>query len=251
MFEKQLDDSGVLTLRLAHGKASAMDLDLLAGLIAEAEAIEKNDAIRSVLLTGTGNVFSAGVDLKQLLEGGSEYALKFVPLLDQTFEAFFALSKPVVAAINGHAIAGGCVLALACDYRVMAEGKGRIGIPELKVGVAFPVSAHEIVQFAVPHAQKQALIYLGDNYLSDEAKERGLVDEVVPADQLAIRAGQIAWHLASADPTTFKLNKRMLRDPSLDRMTATRERYNPEITAGWAEPQALENIRAFVARTMG
>ena len=134
MIERSQRD-GILTLRLAHGKASALDLELIeATALALAEA---RDA-RAVILTGTGSIFSAGVDLYRLVDGGAEYTEQFVPALSRMLLDLFSFPKPLVVAVNGHAIAGGCIMTLAGDYRLMAGGNGRIGIPELLVGVPFP-----------------------------------------------------------------------------------------------------------------
>src|SRR5262249_12232253 len=139
---------GVLTLRLAHGKASALDVELLDALLGELNGAGED--VRAVILTGTGSIFSAGGDLFRVTRGGADYVRRCLPLLSRFLRTLFTFPRPVVAAVNGHAIAGGCVIVLACDTRLMAEGTGTIGVPELVVGVPFPTSALEVVRFAVP-----------------------------------------------------------------------------------------------------
>src|SRR5213592_706704 len=129
---------GVALLRLADGKANAMSLDFCEALTARFAALS---SARAVVLTGTGTIFSAGVDLVRLLEGGAPYIRKFLPTLSTMLVTVFSHPAPVIAAINGHAIAGGCVLACAADRRVMAGNGGRIGVTELLVGVPFPPAA--------------------------------------------------------------------------------------------------------------
>ena len=102
------------------------------------------------MLTGQGKIFSAGVDLKRLSEGGADYIRQFLPALHRLYDAVFFHPKPVVAAINGHAIAGGCVLACCADRRIMARRGGRIGVTEMLVGVPFPALAFEIMRHATP-----------------------------------------------------------------------------------------------------
>src|SRR5262245_56968480 len=111
---------GVRTLRINHGKAGALDLELCEALHA---AFREADSARALVLTGTGRIFSAGVDLPRLLADGEPYTRRFLTALDACFRTLFELERPVVAAINGHAIAGGCILACACDARWMAEGE--------------------------------------------------------------------------------------------------------------------------------
>src|SRR6201992_461123 len=100
-----------------------------------------------VILTGAGRAFSAGVDLRALVDGGKGYAEKFVVALSKAFRAIFDHPAPVIAAVNGHAIAGGCVLAMCADVRLMSGGT--IGLTELAVGVPFPVTALEICRDAM------------------------------------------------------------------------------------------------------
>ena len=157
--------SSVLLLRLAHGKASALDIELL-------EALEKElDIARdagAVVLTGVGGIFSAGVDLYRVVDGGEAYAKAFFPLLVRVLRKLFMLAAPLVVACNGHAIAGGAIFLAAGDRRLMADGRGRVGVPELLVGVPFPALALEIVRFALgPRAQY--LAYTGTTLLANEA----------------------------------------------------------------------------------
>ena len=131
--------SGVAVVRLSHGKVNALDLDLLRAITAALAGLDESAA---VVITGTGTAFSAGVDLQRIVAGGPAYIQEFLPALSEAFLAIFDHPGPVLAAINGHAIAGGCVIAAACDVRVMSAGK--IGLAELSVGVPFPTSAMEI-----------------------------------------------------------------------------------------------------------
>src|SRR5215813_14130931 len=119
---------GILTLRLTHGKASALDVELLDALLRELDGLGED--VRALILTGTGSIFSAGVDLFRLTAEGADYVRRFLPLLSRFLRTLFAFPRPVIAAANGHAIAGGCIVVLAADVRLMAEGSGRIGVPE-------------------------------------------------------------------------------------------------------------------------
>jgi enoyl-CoA hydratase len=245
MIERELHD-GILTLRLAHGKASALDVELLEALGRE---IQDLNGARAVIFTGTGSIFSAGVDLFRITEGGTEYVDRFFPLLSDFVRTMFALPVPVVAAVNGHAIAGGGVMTLAADYRVMAEGSGRIGTPELLVGVPFPAAALEVVRFAVSPSNVQALIYTGRTLLPAEARDFGLVDEVVAADVLQARAREVAAQLAALSPEGFRLTKQHVRAEALARMHAATE-YDRAAQALWAQPETHDRIRDYVQRTM-
>src|SRR5690242_6900778 len=125
MIDRTLHE-GILTLRLAHGKASALDVELLDALQRALEGAAGE--VRALVLTGTGSIFSAGVDLFRLTREGAVDVRRFLPLLSRLVRTLFAFPRPVVAAVNGHAIAGGCIRVLAADARLMAEGGGRIGV---------------------------------------------------------------------------------------------------------------------------
>lgn len=238
---------GITTLRLDHGKVHALDLELLRALDDGLRAFEQDAEARAAILTGTGTVFSAGVDLYRLLDGGPEYAREYVPVLSDTLRHLFAASKPVVAAINGHAIAGGCVLAEACDYRLMADGDGTIGVPELRVGIPFPLVAIEILRFATSTAHLQELVYRGTTYLSTQARDRGLVDEVVPAGKLMVRAVAVAERLASEPTGRFRVTKRQLRAPVLASIAAHDHETMTDVVSEWERPESLAAIRAYLA----
>src|SRR5262245_51276260 len=212
---------GILTLRLAHGKASLLDVELLDALLRELDGVAED--VRAIILTGTGSIFSAGVDLVRLTQGGAEYVRRFLPLLSRFMRTLFAFPRPVVAAANGHAIAGGCLIVLAADARLMADGGGRIGIPELLVGVPFPAAPLEVVRFVVPRDRLQSLIYTGRTLPPQQALAAGLLDEVVPPAELPARAEAVARQLAAIPPETFRQTKQALRAETLERIDSKSE----------------------------
>ena len=239
----------ILTIRLAHGKASALDFELCEALaLAFAEA-NKSDA-RAVILTGTGSIFSAGVDLFRLTDGGREYAERFVPALSRLVLDLFSFPKPLVVAVNGHAIAGGCIMTLAGDYRLMASGNGRIGVPELLVGVPFPAAVLEIIRFSVPPQHLQSLIYTGRTLQADDALRFGFVDEVVAPDALAARAEELARHLAAVPQRNFVQTKQQLRDKAISRAKHYSNQFDDDVRDIWSDPETHAHIREYLAKTV-
>lgn len=236
---------GVVVLRLDHGKAQALDVELCEALASELELIDGADAV-GVVITGTGTIFSAGVDLYRAVEGGPEYIERFLPVLARAFTKLFAFPRPVVAAVNGHAIAGGCVMTCACDYRIMARGPGTIGVPELKVGVPFPYIAIEILRFATPNERLQELLYLGRTFGVDDAVAHGLIDEVAAPNDLLDRACEVARLLGSGQRARFELTKRQVRQPSLDRIARHDRDTAHEVSRAWKDPATLEAIRRYL-----
>lgn len=240
------DHDGVTTLRLAHGKAAALDLEFCDGLARAFAEVTASDDTRAIVLTGTGSIFSAGVDLFRLVGGGREYADRFYPALSRMLLEFFALPKPVVVAVNGHAIAGGCVLTLAGDYRVMVAGNGRIGVPELLVGVPLPPSVIEAVRFAVPPQHLQMLMYTGRTFGPEDALRLGIIDEI--GDEA--RAVEVARQLAALPARAFTLTKRQLRDRTISRAKHYANELDKEVQELWGNPETLDRVRAYLARTV-
>jgi len=239
----------VAILRLAHGKASALDLELLLALDESIGEVEASDA-RALVLTGSGTIFSAGVDLFRVLEGKRAYLEKFLPALDEALGRLFEFQKPAVAAINGHAIAGGAILALACDRRIFARGKGTFGIPELRVGVTFPPLPLEIVRHALaPHVARRAILE-GRNWTPDECLALGAVDELCEPAALLDRAIDIAHELASIPPRSFALTKRLARMAALDLLERHAAAAAPKVLDAWSSPDVLDAIRAYVEKTI-
>src|SRR5213079_1582535 len=119
---------------------------------------------------------------------------RFWPALRDLLETIFVFPRPVVAAANGHAIAGGCLIVASCDYRLMSGGK--IGVPELLVGVPFPTVIMEILKF-VAGRDAQYLAYSGVTLGAEEARGKGLIDEAVDADRLVGRAREVAERFAA------------------------------------------------------
>jgi enoyl-CoA hydratase len=237
----------VALLRMTHGKANALDLELCEALTAQLNDCAGSDA-GALILTGEGRMFSAGVDLVRILSGGAAYVRAFLPSLNRMLAALFSAPKPVVAAVNGHAIAGGCIIACAADYRMMAREAGRIGIPELLVGVPFPVAPLEIMRFAAPQ-HVQALAYRGLTLSADLALQHGLVDAVVDADRLLDEAVAVAESLAAIPAAAFALTKRQLREPVLQRIAAGAV-MDAAAEDSWASAETLDAIRGYVARTL-
>ena len=202
----------IAVLRLAHGKVNALDLELCEEIV---EVLLENSSSSSgaLVITGHGGIFSAGVDLLRLLDGGPSYARAFIPALTRAIEAIFFHPKPVVVAVNGHAIAGGCVLACAGDRRLISRQTGRIGLTELLVGVPFPTVALEVMRFVISNpARLQEMVCSGATYAADMAAVLGLIDEVTHADLLLDRAIGIAQSLADLRADVFTLTKRQSRE---------------------------------------
>jgi enoyl-CoA hydratase len=253
----------VAVIQMTHGKANTLDTALCRELEARFGDVARGGH-RAAVLTGHGGIFSAGVDLLRVRDGGGDYLPRFLPALSAAFLAVFECPVPVVAAVNGHAVAGGCVLACACDHRVMNAEHGRIGVTELHVGVPFPVTALEIMRFAVGTHRLTGLTCSGQTYQAADALRLGLIDEAVGApasDQTAThadvageavvdRAVAVATGFAELPPGALRHTRGQIRRPVLDRISGQRAADDDLILRMWDSPAARQSISDYVARVL-
>ncbi len=247
----ELEERGVVTiLRMAAGKGNALNLEFLQALDESLQSLERGPA-KAVVLTGHGPVFGAGVDLPALVSGGPDYVRRFVPQMIAGFERLVTFSKPLVAAVNGHAIAGGTILMLGCDQRILARGKARVGLTEIRVGVEFPSWALEIARFTTPPEHFATLILTGRTWLPDEALSRGLVDEVVDPESLLERACDVANELAAIPSGVFAATKRSVRQPLYDAARRLTAAEGAALVEKWCAPETLQSVAEFASRHIG
>jgi enoyl-CoA hydratase/carnithine racemase len=237
---------GVLVIEIDRPPVNALDVETLNELT---ERLEKAvwEEQGALVLTGKGAAFSAGADLRKVLDGGPEYINAGIVALSQAFEALFVFPRPVVAAVNGYALAGGCILTCACDYRIMSESAGMIGAVELQAGVPFPSWALEVLRYAVNNEHLQEIVLTGRSYSPAEALSKGLVDEVVPESELMSRALAMATELGSVPANTFRLTKRALRKPAVEAAIKGAASTNEEVKATWRSPEVQEAIGKLLA----
>lgn len=240
------DKHGIAVVTMKHGKANALDLEFCEAIAAHLRLLGAKS--RGVVLTGQGRIFSAGVDLVRL-STGARYIREFLPVLHKAFAAVFEFPKPIVAALNGHAIAGGCVLACATDRRIMAKDSGRAGVTELQVGVPFPPLALEIMRHVTTPQYLEEVILGAATYTPEDAMTRGLVQEIVAPEALLDRAVAAANSLAAISPAAFALSKRQLRAHATERVQAA-EGWDAEVGDLWVADVTAQNIRNYVSRTL-
>jgi enoyl-CoA hydratase/carnithine racemase len=172
-----------------------------------------------VLLVGEGDSFSAGLNLKEVVTFDAASMENFLRKIDTLAETLYTYPGPTVALVNGHAIAGGCVLAICCDYRVArADPRARIGLNELAIGAVFPPRIFAIVRQRLPHRQLNRILLGAELYLPEEALALGMIDEVADdAGQVACRwLDRLANHPAGAYAATKRELTSLAPDPTLD-----------------------------------
>lgn len=233
-----------LVVRLEHGRANALDGALLAVLgghldRAEAEA-------RPLVLTGSGRFFSAGLDLVGLPESREEMG-EFVDAFEGLLLRLFAFPLPVVAAVNGHAVAGGAILAAAADVRIGAEGDYRVGVSEVSLGVVFPAAAFEIVRAAVPPQRRPEVLLRGRLTGPAEAVGNGFLHELAPPESLLGAATERAEELGGRPREAFAHTKRELRSDALRAAAVRRPETRELFLDSWFSEAAKERRAAVLS----
>jgi enoyl-CoA hydratase/carnithine racemase len=237
----------ILELRLARPPVNALNPALVQAL-REAVVAAPGQGARAIVLSGSPGMFSAGLDVPALLALDRDGMLGFWREFNALCGAIGRCPLPIVAAITGHSPAGGAVLALFCDFRVMARGAFKIGLNEVQVGLSVP----EVIQFALRRAvgaqRAERLMVAGAMIESDEAARIGMVDELAEPDAVVARA--LAWcaqHLA-LPPEALAETRRMARadlHAALDRASSEPVEYFIE---RWFSEEAQRTLGGMLAR---
>lgn len=211
--EIQKRDKGVTWIMIDYPPVNAIDDKLMNELEQAADRLENDDEVRVVVITSNHpKIFLAGADLKAMIAGASDYAgdengiEKGSARMQRCFDRFSRLEKPVIAAINGHALGGGCELAMACDFRIM--GKGRIGLTEVSLGILPGAGGTQRLPKLVGRAKALELIFTAKQLEADEAEKIGLITKVVKPEKLEEETTKFAEQLAEGAVKAMGLAKR-------------------------------------------
>ena len=191
---------------------NALNPDLMNELGEAFEEIGRNADVRAVILTGAGGrVFVAGADVNEILGYGREEGEDFSAMGQKIINKIANFNRPVICAINGLALGGGCELAMACDIRIISE-KASIGQPEAGLGVMPGAGGTQRLPRLTSPGMAKLLLFTGDGISASEALRIGLVEKVVPDDQVLNAAKEVADKIASKGPEAIKLIKRAINE---------------------------------------
>ena len=238
-------DDGIACLALNAGKANAMNPKFVSGVYELWREFEASDA-HAAVLTGYDRFFCAGLDLVTLSELDRDAMRAFMHEFHDLMGAIFAADRPVVSAVNGHAIAGGCVLAMQADHRVFCAEGAKIGLNETQLGVGLPTAVVESLRVTIPNSAWMPVALEGRIFDGSAALEHGVVDELTPAEGVLEAALGKAAELASIPRPAYGQVKRSLRGPAIERMG---EQYAADAEAWldtWFSPEARERVGAAV-----
>ncbi len=237
----------LLVLRLDKARGNAIDEPLIEDLGRACHDIGRDDGVRGVLLASAHpKLFCPGLDLVTLYEYDRPAMEVFLGKFAAAIWSLYDLRKPVVAALGGHAVAGGCVLALTADYRLLRRGGVQIGLNEVKVGVPLPWSVAILLRSSVAPGSLARVALLGRNFADDEALAAGLADELADADGFEEKCLERLQEFAEKDALALGTTKAYLRADALREMRAHEKDMVQDFLAGWFS----EGTRARIKQTI-
>jgi enoyl-CoA hydratase len=235
-------------LRLDKPRGNAIDEALVDELTAACGQMEEDKAVRGVLLASAHpKLFCPGLDLVGLVQYDRPAMQHFLGKFAGMVWQLYGLRKPVVAAVGGHAIAGGCILALAADHRVLARGGVQIGLNEVRIGVPLPWSVAVLLRATLPPGALARVALLGRNFADDEALAAGLADELADAAGFEDFCLRRLEEFAEKDPRGVGATKAWLRADALSQMQRDEGRLSREWLDAWFSESTRARIREIVA----
>ncbi|MGA9852366.1 MAG: enoyl-CoA hydratase/isomerase family protein [Gammaproteobacteria bacterium] len=242
----RIEHGNILELRLAHPPANALNPELVQKLHEAIQAASKSST-RALILSGAEGMFSAGLDVPALLklDRAAMHAFwkEFISLL-----RLIALSPiPIAAALTGHSPAGGAVLAIFCDTRIAAEGKFKIGLNEVRVGLPVPSVIHAALKRLVGARQAERLCLHGLLIAPEEALRIGLVDQVLPPEQVISAALEWCRSLLELPPQAVAATRKLARADLVKLFSELGERSHDDLMNMWFSAETQSAMRALVA----
>ncbi len=236
-------EEGTASVVLCRGKVNAIDEPTVDELGRCFRELESDDTVRAVIFSGEGKFFSFGFDIPGFLGYAKEDFIRFLTKFTGLYTYLFTFPKPVVAALNGHTVAGGLMLALACDRRIMAAGSGKVALNEIGFGSSVMAGSVEMLRFAVGSRRAEEVLYSGAMFLPEDAHRQGLVDMICPAERLRGNAVAVAREIGGEDPSAFQSIKGLLRNPVAEEMRRREAASIREFVEIWYTDSTWKNLR--------
>ncbi len=204
-------NDGVATLILARDKVNAINETLIDDINNELDNLEADTDIDGIILTGREKFFSFGFDVPELLSLSEEGLRRFLTKHTALLLRLFTFSKPVIAAVNGHATAGGCMLIMACDFRVAGESRAKIGLNEIDLGVSVFGGSAEMLRYWVGNRCAETILNQGKLYSVVQAANLGMIDVIVQPDRLMSAATDKAREFGGKPKAAYRAIKKLMR----------------------------------------
>jgi enoyl-CoA hydratase len=204
-----------------------------------------------VVVTGMGQAFSAGLDLKVVPTYGPEEQRAMITAANRFLTRLYSLPRPTIAAVNGHAIAGGFVVVIACDYRIGTARPCKIGLTEARAGIPFPAAAMAILRAELSPPVARVLTLVARNVGPDAARAQGVLDELEPPDRVLSRAMEVARDMARIPAEAYVRIKEQLRGEVTARLQDLIARGGDPMFASWIGSDAPAAAAAVLRKESG
>lgn len=238
-------------IRLDRGKVNAINAEVIHDLTQAILELKADEKVRGVMITGKGEFFSAGLDVVELYQYNEEQILNFWRDYDRLLRLMIAFPKPLVAAITGHCSAGGCLLTLGCDYRVMASGNYRIGLNEVALGIVIPETVFHLYSFAIGRSKAYQYLLEGKMHSPDEALACGLINEMLPLEQVELHAHKQLDHYLKFSTAVWAQSKLNFRGALLQKIrTDFQTTFEHTIRQWWSE-ESRSIMAGMIAKLKG
>jgi enoyl-CoA hydratase/carnithine racemase len=242
-------EGGVAVIRLTRGVTNALNLELVAGLSQVVSEVKLDAAICGLVLASANDTFfSIGFDIPQLYDLPQDEFASFYGAFNRLCLDLYTLPKPSAAAITGHATAGGCILALCCDYRMIAQGRKLVGLNEIKLGVPVPYAADRILRQLVGQRNARDIIDSGAFYNPEEALQLGLVDQVFPLAEVIPSAIEKVRELGSHPGKAFAEIKRYRTEPVRQQVEPRLEETDRTFIDCWYTDETRHHLREAMSK---
>lgn len=241
-------DEDFATITISRGKVNAFNDAVVDELRQAFRELERDPKTRALILTGSGKFFSFGFDIPHFLSFSKEEFTCYLTSFTDLYTEVFLFPKPLIAALNGHATAGACMLATACDHRIMVQGKAKISINEIGFGSSIFAGSVEMLKFWVGERTAQAMLYSGAMYTAEQALEMGLVDQTVSEEDLLAQSRIVAREFGQKDARAFKSIKLLLRSPVAEAMRKREAASIQEFVDIWYAPETWNRLQEIKIR---
>jgi enoyl-CoA hydratase len=242
---------GIALVRLARPPANAIELESARALEEALTQLEADAEVRAIVITGQGSFFSAGLDLKVVPTYDPAQQRAMVMTINRMIRRLYGCPLPTVAAVNGHAIAGGLVMALACDYRIGGSGPYNLGLTETRVAIPYPLAAMAVVRAELAPAVARRVVLLARNGTPRDALADGILDELHPAEAVLPRALALARELAALPRMAYGRIKGQLRAATLEHIDAALATGDDPLVQGWITAETSSGAQTVLGHARG
>ena len=239
-----IEQGGTAMVSLHQGKVNAIDEPMVDELSQALTGLEKDDNVKLVVLTGSHKFFSFGFDIPQFMSYDRSAFTSFLIKFTRLYQNLFVFPKPVIAAINGHCIAAGAMLACACDYRIMVAGRAKIGINELGFGSTVFAGTVEMLQYVVGTRNARKILYSADLLSAADAMTLGLVDKVTTSIDMTGELARLARQFTGRDPRAFASIKSLMRRTAHETMVQRESHSIHQFVDIWYSGETRERLAA-------